>query len=441
MTIRSCMAVVALCALLAVAWPGLAQGAPLPEALDTTPGPHVVVNGTLLKAPVQMTNGSLLLPMRAVFEALQAQVRWLPQAQQITATRGDAVVLLWINRGTAVVNRHEVTLAVPPTLFGDSTYVPLRFPAEAFGGEVKWNAKLQTAFITIRPLAAAGTPTVPEIAANKTGVLMKIVRDDRPMLFIQEPESTNVTPCRLAPNATITRGVVHTPAQPAYLADVQPGDRVIVTLDAAGNGTAVAATFAREEGVVRKITTEVITLENDAHYFLLHETSLTDADGHAVEPGAIAKGTVVNLRLTPGTANVWAVRVKEWNKEHVAEHHEVVPEHHEAVPEHHEALPKFSITAPEDKSRATAKLSVTGTAAPGAHVRVTIDFETTVLGTAVSTNVYHNTVTTDKDGQWHTASVDLALPVVKVKSYLLKADLLNDKGEAVQTIQERLAGK
>ena len=149
---------VSACALLAGAFPASAQDS-LPPEVYSTPGPHVVVNGQLLRAPTKMQSGSLLLPMRAVFEALQAEVKWFPAAQQITASRGGTEVQLWIGRSTAIVGGQEVRLAVPPTLFDGSTYVPLRFPAEAFGGDVKWNEALQTAIITIA--SGATTPTPP----------------------------------------------------------------------------------------------------------------------------------------------------------------------------------------------------------------------------------------------------------------------------------------
>jgi len=43
---------------------------------------------------------------------------------------------------------------VPPVLLGGSAYVPLRFPAEAFGGTVRWDGLTKTAFIYLAGFVA-----------------------------------------------------------------------------------------------------------------------------------------------------------------------------------------------------------------------------------------------------------------------------------------------
>jgi hypothetical protein len=124
----------------------------------------VVVNGTALPAnpPALERGGRVLLPMRAVVEALQATVRWEEATQTASATDGVRMVRMTIGSHTAYLDDKAVTLDVPPQIINGYTYVPVRFPAEAFGAEVGWNAGTQTVMITHgminQPVDGGGPP-------------------------------------------------------------------------------------------------------------------------------------------------------------------------------------------------------------------------------------------------------------------------------------------
>ena len=108
-------------------------------------------------APVQM-NGRTLVPLRDIFEALGATVNWNAAAQTISATRGTTQIGLALNNRTASVNGTPVTLDQAATLINGSTFVPLRFVAEATGAKVDWNGALQT--VSIRTPQST-TTTIP----------------------------------------------------------------------------------------------------------------------------------------------------------------------------------------------------------------------------------------------------------------------------------------
>jgi len=305
--------------LCAVAADCMAQGGiSLPEEVYKTPGPHVVVNGALLKAPVKEVGGSLLLPMRAVFEALQAEVRWFPSAQQIVAKRGDTTVQLWIQRPVAIVNDKEIRLATAPILMDGATYVPLRFPAEAFGGEVKWLGSVRTAAITITPLTgvASGTtdqgsqPPIKTETAPTTldGVILTKVTSGVTAMLLQHGKG-ETTLVQLAPNAILTRANGGEPARSATFAELEPGDLVKVTRDTAGKAVAVAARFAEVKGVAAAIANNRLLLRDGSLYQLQADVRVANADGTAVPLAQISDGTEVTLRLTPDTTNVWRIVV------------------------------------------------------------------------------------------------------------------------------------
>lgn len=288
----------------------------LPAEVYTTRGPHVVVNGMLLNAPVKEVRGSLLLPMRAVFEALEAEVKWFPATQLIVATRGNVTVQLWINRSVAIVNEQEINLAVPPTLMQGSTYVPLRFPAEAFGGEVKWFGNIQTAVISITPLVAIidpvtpVIPVVPDPAAPTmlNGVLVTKVTEGVTALLVQNAKG-DTSLLQITPTAVITRANGQQTPQIATFTALEPGDQLQITLDAAGKATAIVARFAQIKGIAAAVANNKLLLQDGALYQLQPDIRVLDTNGKVVPLTQVSNGVAVTLDLTPDTTNVWRIIV------------------------------------------------------------------------------------------------------------------------------------
>lgn len=96
----------------------------------------------------QIINGSTMVPLRAIFEALGATVDWNPDTQTVTATRGDTVVVLTVGDASPTVNGQVRAINQPGAIIGGRTLAPLRFVGEAFGGEVEWLEATRTVRIT-----------------------------------------------------------------------------------------------------------------------------------------------------------------------------------------------------------------------------------------------------------------------------------------------------
>jgi Copper amine oxidase N-terminal domain len=110
----------------------------------------VVIDGDYLifEQPPVSKNGYTLVPMRAVFEKLGAEVLWNANDQSVTAKKGTASIWLQLDNSTAKVNGKDQTLEVAPTKMNNNTMVPLRFVSEALGAKVEWDSKKQTIIIT-----------------------------------------------------------------------------------------------------------------------------------------------------------------------------------------------------------------------------------------------------------------------------------------------------
>ena len=90
-------------------------------------------------AQPRMVNNSVLVPLRGVFEEIGANVLWNQAKQEVTATKGDRTIRLVIGERFADVAGRAVQLAVPAQVKNGSTLVPLRFLSEALGAQVRWN--------------------------------------------------------------------------------------------------------------------------------------------------------------------------------------------------------------------------------------------------------------------------------------------------------------
>lgn len=110
----------------------------------------VVVDGDymIFEQPPVVISGSTLVPMRAIFEKLGAEVLWKASNKSVTAKKGGTSIWLQIDNGTAKIKNKDQALEAAPRMLNGSTMVPLRFVSEALGAKVRWDDKLKTITIT-----------------------------------------------------------------------------------------------------------------------------------------------------------------------------------------------------------------------------------------------------------------------------------------------------
>ncbi|MCR4441903.1 MAG: copper amine oxidase N-terminal domain-containing protein [Peptococcaceae bacterium] len=93
-------------------------------------------------------NGTTLVPLRAIFEALGAQVGWDEETRTVTAFKNDRAIVLSIGSRTGYVNNQPVALAEPARIEEGRTFVPLRFVSESLGADVKWVPETRQVIVT-----------------------------------------------------------------------------------------------------------------------------------------------------------------------------------------------------------------------------------------------------------------------------------------------------
>ena len=89
-----------------------------------------------------------LVPMRAVFEALGAEVSWDDSIKTAYAKRLDTEITVAVGSTVMTVKGQERIIDVPAKLVNDRTLVPVRAVAEAFGVRVGWSEKSQSVYLS-----------------------------------------------------------------------------------------------------------------------------------------------------------------------------------------------------------------------------------------------------------------------------------------------------
>ncbi|WP_181185995.1 N-acetylmuramoyl-L-alanine amidase [Alkalicoccus urumqiensis] len=100
----------------------------------------IVVNGEPIAFPVapRNENNQLLVPYRAISEALGINITWNQQQKTVTAEGAGKTVLFEMTPRRSYVDGSEVSVNPRPNIVSGTTMVPLRFFAETFEADVDY---------------------------------------------------------------------------------------------------------------------------------------------------------------------------------------------------------------------------------------------------------------------------------------------------------------
>lgn len=106
--------------------------------------PRMTVNGLVKAVDAQGTrplisNGTTVVPIRAIVESLGGTVGWNTAARRLDLRLGSHTVTTWVGKTTATVNGSSKTMSIAPAIINGRTMIPLRFVAESLGCLVGWD--------------------------------------------------------------------------------------------------------------------------------------------------------------------------------------------------------------------------------------------------------------------------------------------------------------
>ena len=109
------------------------------------------VDGRMLIIPdgvsPEIKDGRTMVPIRAVSEALGADVGWDQTTKQVTLERAGVTIVMTVDSKTAYVNGEPVEMDVAPYITNGRTLIPARYVAEFFGQKVDWDGAANTVVI------------------------------------------------------------------------------------------------------------------------------------------------------------------------------------------------------------------------------------------------------------------------------------------------------
>jgi hypothetical protein len=225
---------------------------------------RVKVNGSEVNfgggEPVE-ADGRILVPMRGVFEALGAEVKYDGETQMIHAVRGATTIALRPGDESAQVNGETRQLESPAQVVNGTAVVPLRFVSEALGAKVKWNPETFEVIVSTAALEAMKLPAAPKKNAV-IGTLTGIYPEAK-MVTVRLPGGTNVrVPLTYEVSATrrtIGAGLpinATNKSAPIFAADaVKLGEQVQVEMNDEGEALLVLINTDLRRGEVKSIQT------------------------------------------------------------------------------------------------------------------------------------------------------------------------------------------
>lgn len=199
---------------------------------------RVVVDGAVvsLDPPPVIIAGRVLVPLRGVFERIEALVDWKPVTQTIVVLRPGIYVELRIGTRTASVNGTVVPLDTPARMVRGRVFIPLRFVSEALGVFVVWRAADRTVLIATKTAGpvqgnvavastaaeyAVGQPIVATVANGTTRpIYTEDSKTDCSIVTLERRTESGwevIAGCRFG--------------RPPLIVEIKPGQRVTVKID------------------------------------------------------------------------------------------------------------------------------------------------------------------------------------------------------------------
>lgn len=121
--------------------------------------PDTLKQGRVLAALVK--NGTLLIPLRSMFEQMGATVSYDAASKTATVSKPGAEVKVTVGKPEVSINGEARPLDVPPIIYQGSVLVPVRVISEGMGAYVQWVPNQQLVVVRYIPPTPPPTPAPP----------------------------------------------------------------------------------------------------------------------------------------------------------------------------------------------------------------------------------------------------------------------------------------
>jgi len=121
--------------------------------------PDVLKQGRVLAALVK--GGTILIPLRSMFEQMGATVSWDAGSKTATVSKPGAEVKVTVGKPEVVINGESRPLDVPPIVYQGVVLVPVRVISEGMGAYVQWVPDKRLVVVRYIPATPPPAPAPP----------------------------------------------------------------------------------------------------------------------------------------------------------------------------------------------------------------------------------------------------------------------------------------
>ncbi len=121
--------------------------------------PDVLKQGRVLSALVK--GGTLLIPLRSMFEQMGATVSYDAGSKTATVSKPGAEVKVTVGKPEVIINGESRPLDVPPILYQGAVLVPVRVISEGMGAYVQWVPDRRLVVVRYIPATPPPSPAPP----------------------------------------------------------------------------------------------------------------------------------------------------------------------------------------------------------------------------------------------------------------------------------------
>ena len=113
-------------------------------------------------------SGTTYVPIRFVADALNVDsINWNSTTKSVSIKDSDTTILLFVNQNYAYVNDEYRSLSNNAILVNERTFVPIRFVSEILGANVDWDDNTSTVLISTKSATASNSNSSSSSSASK----------------------------------------------------------------------------------------------------------------------------------------------------------------------------------------------------------------------------------------------------------------------------------
>jgi hypothetical protein len=286
-----------------------------------TPSYSVTIDGNPIEfgdSPPISQNGRVLVPLRAIFEALGAKVSFSNGV--ISAQRGQTNLQLTLGSTQALVGDQMKTLDVAAQAVNGKTLVPLRFIGEALGAGVSFNGATSSIAITSpRTSGGGGNDLSYTVPGSQTinGTVVRVDNTNPPRIVVAvdgQLRTFNVganvlTLRQVSVASSLSETPIKQGAKPIQFSTLSPGNDVRLTLDSGNNVIQILTSTTIIIARVQYAGGNQIILadENDTTLTIGETISYIDSNGREARTANLNAGQNVALFLSRETRSIYRI--------------------------------------------------------------------------------------------------------------------------------------